>query len=170
MKFCATSARLLSSWRCVISTCARAASACCCACCSRARYSVGSICASNWPALTASPSRTFRPCSSPATRVFSRAEWTARKVPETGSPRAISTSCTATRSLAANSTLLLTGAGGAARVLRFCSKRCPAQARPSTTAAVMAKPIKRERFIALVLRSPKLRPDRRSMAQWGVCG
>ena len=81
-----TSAALLSYWRWAMSTCARAASACCWAWRRRSLYSVGSTRAITWPAFTASPSRTVRPCSSPGTRALTSAECTALSVPVIGTP------------------------------------------------------------------------------------
>ena len=42
--------------------------------------------ASTWPALTASPSRTARPCNSPATLALTKAELAALREPEIGTP------------------------------------------------------------------------------------
>ena len=84
IKPCPTRARLFSSWRWAMASWAAAAWACCSAWRRRAAFSVASICASAWPARTLSPSRTCRPCSSPATRAFTKACCRALRTPDIG--------------------------------------------------------------------------------------
>ena len=82
MKPCATSALLLASARCAISSCALAACACWSACRTRQSNSVVSCWTSTCPARTRSPSRTARVRTSPATRALTKLLCAARTLPE----------------------------------------------------------------------------------------
>ena len=104
MKPWSASARLLSKLRWAMSTWALAAWACCCDWRRRAAYSVLSTRAMICPACTKSPSRTCRPCSSPATRALTKAAFTALVWPEMGRPCDSTRVCTVTTSVAASCT------------------------------------------------------------------
>jgi hypothetical protein len=143
MKPFSISARLLSNWRCAMSICTLAALAWSCAWRSRAWYSVGSMRATTWPALTASPSRTVSPCNSPGTRALTKAVVTALSAPVTGRPCSSSRICARVVSVAANSTTVTVFAAAAwawacCWALRADSTRAarPATRRTTTAATI----------------------------------
>ena len=102
IKPCSTSARLLSKLRCATSIWVLLDSACCWACCRRGPASLFSMRPMTCPAFTKSPSRTCRPCTSPATRAFTNAALLALIAPETGTPTASVWFCKVSTSAAAS--------------------------------------------------------------------
>ena len=120
-----------------MSTCARAASACCWACRTRAWDSVASIRATTCPALTRSPSRSTRPCNSPATRALTKAELLARSGPAMARLCTSSSVCTRSTSAAASSSTAGTCAANCcAASSAFCA--CRVEIKRSAPAASSA--------------------------------
>ena len=140
MKPCATSARLFSSVRLAMSSCARADEAVCSAWRSRQSSSVVSSWPSTWPALTRSPSRTLRLRNSAATLALTSALFTAFSPPDTSSVRPSATERATTTSDGARSSASVERAEGAAAAcsaLRASSARATSAPTTSSTSSGM---------------------------------
>ena len=138
MKPCATSARLLTSARLAMSSCARDDAAVCSAWRTRHSSSVVSSWPMIWPALTASPSRTDSAFTSAATLALTIALLTALSPPETESVRVSSSGRTTIKSLLASSSAprsTATGVASACSALRATSARCTPKPRTSSASS-----------------------------------